>query len=360
MSAPAAAPAAVTRAAPPWSRVALEIGGTVGALLAAFAAGAVFIAAIGENPLEIYGLMLHDTFGTGYGIGMTLFKATPLVFTGLAVALGFRAGLFNIGAEGQLYLGGFAAGLVGMAWPGAPFPLLLLLCLVAAAGAGALWGAIPGVLKARFGAHEVINTIMMNFIAFALVSFIGRGLFVPATVRTPEIGGTAVLARLSEFVPAMRGAPANLALVIGLAAAAGVWMLLFRSRLGFELRALGLNAPAAEAGGVPVGRSQAIAMALSGGLAGLGGANFVLGYKHFFELEFSGGAGFLGIAVALVGRNHPAGVVIAAIVFGALDHGGLAINSRVPRELVNVLEAMVILLAIGIAAVVERRLRRSA
>jgi simple sugar transport system permease protein len=328
------------------------------ALAIAFAAGAVFIAAIGERPLEIYGLMLRETLGTGYGVGQTLFKATPLVFTGLAVALGFRSGLFNIGAEGQLYLGGFAAGLVGAAWPLGPMPLLLPLSLAAAAAAGAVWGAIPGALKARFGAHEVINTIMMNFIAFAVVSFIGRGLFMPATVRTAEIGAGAQLARLSLLVPALKGAPVNLALVLALLAAAAVQVLLFRTRFGYELRAVGLNAPAAEYGGVRLGRAQIAAMAISGALAGLGGTNFVLGYKHFFELGFPGGVGFLGIAVALVGRNQPLGVVIAALVFGALSHGGLAINQRVPKELVDILEAIVILSAIGVQTAMQRIARR--
>ncbi|NOT34052.1 MAG: ABC transporter permease [Candidatus Eisenbacteria bacterium] len=304
--------------------------------------------------------MLRETLGTGYGIGQTLFKATPLIFTGLAVAFGFRAGLFNIGAEGQLYLGAFAAALVGVAWKDGPFPLLLVLCLAAAAGAGALWGAIPGWLKARFGAHEVINTIMLNFIAFALVSYLGHGHFVPATVHTAEIGAGAHIPRLSALLPALKGSPANFTLALGVVLAVWVGFVLFRTRRGFEWRTLGLSPGAAEYGGVAVGRAQVGALALSGAIAGLGGANFVLGYKHFFELGFSGGVGFLGIAVALLGRNHPLGVVLAALVFGVLGHGGLAINARVPRELVNILEALVILSAIGIAAVAERRLRKFA
>jgi simple sugar transport system permease protein len=330
------------------------------AIVLAFAAGALFVLAIGENPLAIYGLMLRETFGTGYGLGQTLFKATPLVFTGLAVALGFRAGLFNIGAEGQLYLGAFAAGLTGIAVAGLPALIALPLCLVAAALAGAAWGGIPGVLKARFGAHEVINTIMMNFIAFALVSFAGRWVFQPATVRTAEIAPVAVLPRLSDFLPALRGSPANLSLLLGLGVAVLAGALLFRTRRGYELRVVGLNAPAAQYGGVSIGRTQVMAMALSGAVAGLGGTNFVLGYKHFFELGFSGGAGFLGIAVALVGRNHPIGVILAALVFGALGHGGLVINQRVPKELVDILEAIVILFAIVLQTGFERLARRMA
>jgi simple sugar transport system permease protein len=329
----------------------LRASAPVLAIVLAFAAGAGFIAAIGENPLEIYGLMMRETLGTGYGIGQTLFKATPLVFTGMAVAFGFRAGLFNIGVEGQLYLGAFAAALTGIAVAGLPAPLALPLCLVAAALAGAVWGGIPGVLKARFGAHEVINTIMLNFIAFARV-------FQTATVRTAEITPAAALPRLSDFLPALRGSPANLSLLVGLMVAAVIGWLLFRTRLGYELRVVGLNASAAEYGGVSIGRAQITAMALSGMVAGLGGSNFVLGYKHFFELGFSGGAGFLGIAVALVGRNHPVGVILAALVFGALGHGGLVINQRVPKELVDILVAIVILFAIVLQTSFERIARR--
>ncbi len=328
------------------------------AILLALAAGAIFIVAIGENPFQVYGLMIGESLGTGYGLGQTLFKATPLVFTGLAVALGFRAGLFNIGAEGQLYLGGFAAALAGAALAGWPAPLLLPLCALAAALAGGAWGAIPGILKARFGAHEVINTIMLNFIAFALVSFVGRPLFEPATVRTAEIGAGAVLPRLSDALPLLRGSPANASLLVALAVAALAGVLMFRTRFGYALRAVGLNAPAAAFGGISIGRTQALAMTLSGAVAGLGGVNFVLGYKHFFELGFSGGAGFLGIAVALIGRNHPIGVVLAALFFGALSYGGLVINQRVPRELIDVLQGLVILFAISAQVVLERVARR--
>jgi len=281
---PGAAPAAPAArgAALPGRAALLRALAPLAAVVVALAIGAIFIAAIGENPLSIYALMLRESLGTGYGIGQTLFKATPLVFTGLAVALGFRAGLFNIGGEGQLYLGGFAAALVGLRLGGWPAPLALAFTLAAAAAAGALWGAIPGVLKARFGAHEVINTIMLNFIAFALVSYLGRPQFEPATVRTAGLATSVHLPRLDTLLPALRGSPANLSLAIALVVAAAVGALLFRTRLGYELRAVGLNAPAAASGGVAVGRTQAMAMAISGAIAGLGGVNFELASTHFF------------------------------------------------------------------------------
>jgi simple sugar transport system permease protein len=181
----------------------------------ALLAGAVLIAAVGQSPLEVYGMLAQQALGTGYGVGQTLFKATPLLFAGLSVALAFRAGLFNVGAEGQMYLGGFAAGVVGAYVP-LPSPLLLPLALLAAALAGALWAAIAGVLKARFGAHEVINTIMLNFIAFALVAWWGQSLFMTATVRTREVAEAATIARLETVLPWLRGSPANFSLVLGL------------------------------------------------------------------------------------------------------------------------------------------------
>jgi len=328
------------------------------AVIASLALGSVFVLAIGEDPLAIWSLMLRESLGTGYGLGQTLFKATPLVFTGLAVALGFRAGLFNIGVEGQLYVGGFAAALAGLATAAWPAPLPLLASAAAAILAGGLWGAIPGALKARFGAHEVINTIMLNFVAFALVSFLGRDRFVTATVRTAELPPAAHLARLDGLLPALRGSPANHALTLALLTALAVGLLLFRTRAGYALRAVGLNAPAAEYGGIRVGTVQAGTLALSGAVAGLGAINFVNGYKHWFELGFSAGAGYLGIAVALIGRNHPAGVVAAALFFGALSYGGLVVNQRVPKELVEALQGIVILLAIGAHALAERWSRR--
>lgn len=357
MSTPAAA-GAPPRVRLPSRRALLLASAPLLAVAAALIAGAVFILAIGEQPLAIYALMLRESLGTGYGFGQTLFRATPLMFTGLAVALGFRAGLFNIGVEGQLYLGGLAAALTAVATAGLPGPLPLVLAMAAAALAGGAWGAIPGVLKARFGAHEVINTIMLNFIAFALASYIGRFVFEHATVRTATIPAAAALPRLDAIAPALRGSPANASLLIALVLAVATFVLLFRTRLGYELRAVGLNMFAAQYGGVAIGWAQVIAMSLSGAIAGLGGLNFVLGYKRYFELGFSGGAGFIGIAVALLGRNHPLGVVIAALFFGALSYGGLVINQRVPKELVDVLMAMVILFAIAAQQLVERAARR--
>ena len=321
--------------------------------------GAAFIAAVGQNPLVVYSTMAAGVFGNAYGWGQVLFKATPLVFTGLAVAVGFRAGLFNIGAEGQAYLAAFAIGVVGArlapALPGfALVPILIVVGMVV----GGLYGALPGFLKARFGAHEVINTIMLNFIAFALVNYLGHRAYVIETVHTLPIAASDMIPRLGAVFPIFRGSPVNFDLFLALAAAIGVGFLLWRTPFGYELRAVGLNATAAEYGGVNVSAMWVKSMAISGALAGLVGTNFVLGYKGYFESGFTSGVGFLGIAVALLGRTHPVGIVIAALFFGALSHGGLVINTLVPKELVEILQAIVILMTIVGYEVLERLLRK--
>ncbi len=337
-----------------------ELVGPLLAVVGALVVGAGFIAVVGQNPFAVYGKMAAGVFGNAYGIGQVLFRATPLVFTGLAVALGFRAGLFNIGAEGQCVVAAFAVAMVGATFGGLPAIVLLPLCLLTAMLAGALWALPPAILKARVGAHEVINTIMMNFIALALVQYLGHDAFVHATVRTTEIGAGARIPRLEAILPFFRGSPVNLSVVLAGLAAGFVGWLLWRTTFGYELRAVGLQPAAAESAGIPVPRTRVLALCLSGALAGLVGTNFVMGYKGFYESGFSGGVGFLGIAVALLGRNHPAGIVLAAVFFAALSYGGLVINTDVPKELVEILQAIVILFAITLHVAIERRGRRKA
>ena len=329
------------------------------ALAIAVVVGDVLIITFGQSPGEVYRQLLEGTWGNAYGFGQVVYKATTLTFTGLAVALGIRAGLFNIGAESQLASGGFLAAIAGLAMPpGTPTVIAVIICLAAAGAGGGVVGAIPGVLKARFGASEVIVTIMLNFIALALLNYIvAAHVHVPETLHTPEIHAGA-LPRLSAFVPRFAGSAANTTFLIALAATVFVWWYLFRTRPGYELRAVGLQPDAAEYGGVRVGAVWAKAMILSGMLAGIGGLNYVLGYKHYYEEGFGTGSGFLGIAVALVGRNHPAGVVIAALLFATLSQGGLAVNALVPKQMVDVLTAVVII-AVATAVPEVRRVLAS-
>ena len=331
------------------------------AVVAALLVGAGFILAVGQDPLVVYGAMAAGVFGSAYGWGQVLFKATPLVFTGLAVAIGFRAGLFNIGAEGQAYVSAFAMGAVGAALaPRLPGFVVLAAAALAGVVTGAAYAALPGILKARFGAHEVINTIMLNFVAAAAVNYFGHAAFVHETVHTPELPAAAMLPRLGAWWPALAGSPVNASLFLAALMCVAVGLLLWRTPFGYELRATGLNPGAAEYGGARVPAVWVKTMALSGALASLVGVNFVLGYKGYFESGFTSGVGFLGIAVALLGRTHPAGIALAALFFGALSQGGLVINSLVPKELVDILQAIVILMAIVSHETVERWMRKRA
>lgn len=314
------------------------------ALLVALICGDLLIISYGQSPSTVYRLLLEGTWGNAYGFGQVLYKTTALTFTGLAVSLGIRAGLFNVGAESQFAAGGFLAALLGL-WlsPSIPLILAIVLCIFAAAVGGGVVGAIPGYLKVRFGAHEVIVTIMLNFIVLALLNWIVAGhLHVPETLHTPEIRNGAI-PRIDSFIQAFHGSAANLTIVVALIVAGLVWLYLFKSRRGYELRAVGLQPEAAEYGGVSVGSTLVRAMIFSGALAGIGGVNYVLGYKHYYEEGFAGGVGFLGIAVALVGRNHPLGVILAALFFATLSQGGLAIHAFVPKQMVEVLQGVVIL-----------------
>lgn len=324
------------------------------ALVVAFLAGALLIALVGNSPLRVFGLLLSSTWGDAYGIGQVLFKATPLIFTGLSVALAFRAGLFNIGAEGQMVVGSFATALCGAALPqGTPWIVAVPVCLAVGLAAGGALAAIAGALRAYYGAHEVINTIMLNFIASALVLWAGNDIFfAEETTRTKTIIKGARLDQFDTFM----GSAANHSIFIALLAVVLVHVFLTRTRRGYEWRAVGLSPRAAENGGVNVKAAIIGAMAVSGALAGAVGANYVLGYKHYFEKGIGSGVGFMGIAVALLGRNHPLGIVAAALLLGTLSHGGLAVavSERVPKELVEVLQAIIILTVAAASALLRR------
>jgi len=328
------------------------------ALLLAVVVGDALILAFGQAPGAVYRLLIEGTWGNAYGFGQVLYKATTLVFTGLSFALGVRAGLFNIGGESQLAAGGFVAALLGLVLPsGLPSLLALPLFILAAAAGGGVVGAVPGVLKARFGAHEVITTIMLNFVVLALLAyFVSAHLHVPETLHTEELK-TGALPRLADALPAFHGSAANATILLAIAATVAVWWYLFRTRPGFELRAVGLQPEAAEYGGVNVGGVWLRGMTISGALAGLGGLNYVLGYKHYYEEGFAAGSGFLGIAVALVGRSHPAGIIVASLLFATLSQGGLAVNALVPKQMVEVLQAVVILAVATSVPEIERLMR---
>ena len=320
------------------------------AVAAAFLVGGVLLLLIGEDPIETYRLLVGSALWWPDGIGFTLFLATPLIFTGLAVAVAFRAGLLNIGAEGQLYVAAFATAWTGIVLGSLPSFVLVPLCVASAIAAGSIWGAIPGLLKARFGSHEVINTIMMNFIAVALVSYFTQYHYRTAgdpILQTAPIAASAHIPRFGDFLPGFPARiPLNVSFVLALAAAGFVYVLLWRTRWGYELRATGSSPSAAEYGGISVRRQIVIAMAISGGLAGMVGINEVLGYRHRYYDGFSDNYGFTGIAVALLGRNHPAGVIAAALLFAVLTRGGIPVDAftrYATKDIVQILQATIIL-----------------
>lgn len=336
------------------------------AVIAAFIVGGVIVIALGDDPIAAYSLLLSNSFGSIRDIGWTLHYATPLIFTGLAVAVAFRCGLLNIGAEGQLYVAAFATAWVGMkfggtvvnifgkeenwSWMSLPSFVLIPLCIVAAVAVGGLWGAIPGILKARFGSHEVINTIMLNFIGIASVSYLTQYHYkIPGDpiLQTAPIGDAAQIPRLNDLLPFIsHDVPLNIAFVLALVMCALVYVFLWRTKWGYELRAVGENPSAAEYGGISPKKQIVIAMTLSGALAGMVAVGEVLGTRYNYYHDFSAQWGFLGIAVALLGRNHPLGVLIAAIFFGVLLRGEIFVDAftrYVSKDLGFVLQAIMIL-----------------
>lgn len=333
------------------------------AVLTAFGIGGGIVLLVGENPVVVYRILLSSAFGlydalgnfTWDNWGYTLFYATPLIFTGLAVSLALQCGLLNIGAEGQLYVGAFAAAWVGLTLASVPGWLLVVLSILAALIAGGFWGAIPGWLKARFGSHEVINTIMLNFVAIGLISYLIQNYFKAPSdpiMQTGPIAPQAALPRMAVLLAPLgidfpARIPLNFTFLLALLASFLVWLFLRKTTWGYEIRAAGANPSAAEYGGIKVSRQVILAMTLSGGLAAMVGVNEVLGYRYRYFHDFSPGYGFAGIAVALLGRNHPLGVILAAILFGALTRGGLFVDiftDRVSKDLVQVLQAIIILL----------------
>lgn len=311
--------------------------------------GACITLAAGESPLRVLSVLAHSSLGSWYGLGMTLFYATPLIFTGLAVAIPYHLGLFNIGAEGQLTMGALATAAVGVwlgqsGWGGAP---LFLLSALAGFAAGAFWGFVPGWLRVRRGSHEVINTIMLNFVAAAASSWVVIELIRDNSSPNAEsikLPDSALLPHFAGF----DGSPVGWALIIAIAVALVMELVLYRTVAGFEMRAIGQSEEAAAFGGIHVPRRRIAAMALAGGIAGLVGVAEVLGHSGRFKMGFSPDYGFIGIAVALLARGRPTGVILSALLFGALHKGAADLDletEAVTRDLSLVLQACVILAA---------------
>ncbi|MFV0491126.1 MAG: ABC transporter permease [Pseudorhodobacter sp.] len=333
-------------------------------LLIAFFISGLVILAIGEDPVAAMRTMVTGALGSTYGWGYTLYYATNFLFTGLAVAVAFHAGLFNIGGEGQAGIGclGVALACLYIPWP--HWSLALIGASAAAAMFGAAWAAIPAWLQARRGSHVVITTIMFNFIASALLVYVLVNILKPdgtmdvASARFPEHLKTPRLHEVLGLVgiPFNNRNPANISFILGLLACFAVWLLLWRTQLGYAMRAFGKSEKAAIYAGINPVRIIMAAMLISGALAGMMGVNTVMGEAQRLLLNSVEGAGFIGIAVALMGRSHPIGVLLAAILFGFLYQGGaeLALWTNIPRDLIVVIQALVILFTGALDNMVRR------
>jgi ABC-type uncharacterized transport system permease subunit len=324
-------------------------------LAAAFFVSGLIVLLLGENPLQAVELLLYGAFGYGEAIGYTLFYATNFIFTGLAVAIAFHCGLFNIGGEGQAYLGGLGVALVALYLGWLPLALVLPLAIAAAALFGGFWALIPGWLQARRGSHVVITTIMFNFLAAALMTYLLVNVLIKPGQQAPESATfpqSAWLPQMDEVLGALgleiARSPLNLSFVFALLCGGLFWLFVWHTRWGYALRVVGQNEAAAVYGGISPARQIMIAMTLSGALAGFVALNEIMGSQHRLILGFTGGYGFVGIAVALMGRNHPVGIVLAALLFGALYQGGSELSFDMPalsRDLVVVIQGLVILFA---------------
>jgi ABC-type uncharacterized transport system permease subunit len=320
------------------------LGLAIALLLTAFA---------GENPWHIFMILVKSAFGSTYDLGLTLSYTTPLIFTGLSVAIAFHAGLFNVGAEGQLTMAAVTTAAVGVLLPQVPFPLAPVFALFVGVAAGALWGFIPGWLKAARGSHEVIVTIMMNFIAAGLASWFALQVIPNPNSQNPETAMVSANYMFKEYDLLVRwfpDTPVNASLVVAVFLAFLIWIFLWKTTWGFDLRAVGENPEAARRAGIPAKRVQILAMILAGGLAGFVALSEVLGSAGQYRIGFSPDYGFIGIAVALLAGNNPIGIIFAAFLMGALHKGASDLDletNTITRDFSRIIQALIIL---GVAA----------
>lgn len=317
------------------------------AIFVALGIGGIFMAYVGKNPLAAYWTMFYGAYGSWSNFGETLVYVSPLIFTGLAVALAFRGGLFNIGVEGQIIVGMLMTAYVGSAWTGLPGGLHWLMALIMGGMAGAIWAGIPGLCKAYRGVHEVISTIMMNWIALFLTHYFVMGPLLAPPGIIPATREIADVTKFWRFLPPSR---AHVGIFIALTCVVLVYILLWRTPVGFSIRAVGKNPEAARYAGMNVQANLLYAMLCSGALAGLAGACQVQGLQYkFLDVFMFTGYGFDGIAVALLGRNHPAGVILGALLFGSLTSGALQMQSvgGIPKEVIGIIQSVIILFVAG-------------
>jgi simple sugar transport system permease protein len=319
-------------------------------LLSALLVAALVIYLLGEDPVDSMRILINSAIVNPEGLSYTLFYASTFVFTGLSVSIAMQAGLFNIGSEGQMYFGGLGLTLAMLALDTSlPWWLLIPAGIVGAALFGALWGFLPGYLQAKRGSHIVVTTIMFNFIAASLMNFIIVKYLIPAgeqNTASRVFSAAAEMPRLNTWFPVLGDTPLNVSFLLAIVALAVYGVMVWRSSWGYKLRATGLNKHAAHYAGVRISKMIIIVMLISGALAGLGSVNSIMGSTHYLSLNFVGGAGFVGIAIALMGRQHPVGIFLSAVLFGALIQGGFDLSlekPNIPTETFIFIQGLIIL-----------------
>jgi simple sugar transport system permease protein len=325
-------------------------------LAVAFIVAGFVVLLVGENPFRAAAILVEGAFGRGQGIAFTLYYATTFIFTGLSVAVAVHCGLFNIGTEGQAYIAGLGVAVVCLTFDATlPWWLTFPLATLAAAAMGALWALIPAYLQAKRGSHIVITTIMFNFIAASIMVYLLVGMLKPVGSMAPQTRIFLEGAQLPKlnwvielFGARVRSAPLNISFLLALLMAFLTWVLIWRTRLGYEIRTYGHSPKAARYAGISETRIIIITMMISGALGGMMALNPTMGDQHNVAIDFVSGAGFVGIAVALMGRSHPVGIVLAAILFGMLYQGGAELAFEMPaisRDMIVIIQGLVILFA---------------
>ena len=319
-------------------------------LLSALLVAALVIYLLGESPVESLGILVNSAVINPEGLSYTLFYASTFIFTGLSVSIAMKAGLFNIGSEGQLYIGGLGLTAAMLALDRVlPAWLLIPAAMTGSALFGALWAWLPGYLQARRGSHIVVTTIMFNFIAASLMNFVIVKYLIPEGQQNPAsrvFADAGAMPRLNAWFPVLGDTPLNVSFLLAIAALAVYGVMVWRSAWGYQLRATGLNQHAAHYAGVSISRMIIVAMLISGALAGLGAVNSIMGSTHYLSLNFPAGAGFVGIAIALMGRQHPVGIFLSAVLFGALIQGGFDLSlekPNIPQETFIFIQGLIIL-----------------
>jgi ABC-type uncharacterized transport system permease subunit len=322
----------------------LEVGGILAAVVAALVCGFIVILFTSSQPFTAISALLLDPLSSAFNIGTILNKAVPLILTGLALSVVFQSGVFSMGAEGQLYVGGFVGALAGIYLPGLSPWIHLPLVLICAIAGGALFGAIPGLLKAYLNANEIVTTLMLNFVAILTTSY-----FVNNQFKAPEGGGYARMSyigkdiQLAKIIP---GTAAHAGILIAIAAVVVVYLLLYKTSIGYELRLVGKNGHFARYGGIATRKVIVFSVMISGGLAGLAGIVEILGIHQTFKDNFSVGLGFDGIIIALLARNHPVGVLVAGLFYAYIQVGAqtMQVGSDMPRDVAVIIQVLLVLL----------------